>query len=681
MPASVYESLNLGPLKNTGIVIQLADRSNTYPKGVIEDVLVQVNQLIFPADFYVLDMMDEDSPSSTPLLLSRPFMRTARTKIDVFKSALTMEFDDEIISFNIFEAMIYPSDVHSGFSIDIIDSLAQQIFELNGDDDLENTIMEGLGYGKYKDLESELSICDELKEAAPILELKPLLDHLKYVYLGDKEELLVIIVKDLTKVQEEKLIRVLREYKSVIGWSIADIKGISPSTCMHRILLEKGEKPTREAQRRLNPQMMEVVKKEILKLLDVGVIYPVSDSKWIVIAPEDQEKTTFTCPFGTFAYRRMPFGLCNAPTTFQRCMCHFMVNHGIVLGHVISSKGLEVDKAKIDLIQNLQYPTTVREKDVAFDCDKECKEAFDTLKDLLTTAPIIKPTAWSKPFELMCDASDYAVGANSQRSTNQLLPTEKKLLAIIFALEKFRSYLVGTKVVVFSDHAALRYLLTKKDAKPRLIRWILLLQEFNLQIKDKKGNENTVTDHLSRLVVSEEAIPLHDSFSDEQLFAVIGTTPWYADIVNFLVTGQVPSSMSTCQKHKLKKIAKIYIWDEPYLWKHCSDQMIRSHFGAKRTALKVLESGFYWPTLFKEAYSFCKACDRCQRTCNLGARNQMPQTPILAVEIFDVWVEIFSPKTGLVSKVNGHRLKPYYEQFVTQNRDMVTLSDPLPVEE
>ncbi|XP_026383311.1 uncharacterized protein LOC113278777 [Papaver somniferum] len=315
MPASVYESLKLGPLKDTGIVIQLADRSNTYPKGVIEDVLVQVNQLIFPADFYVLDMMDGDSPSSTPLLLGRPFMRTPRTKIDVFKGALTMKFDDEIISFNRFEGMRYPSDVHSCFSIDIIDSLAQQIFELNGDDALENTIVEGLGYGKYKDLETELSICDELKEAilalnslqevpqkynasyvslpitnekllpslvqAPILELKPLPDHLKYIYLGDKEEFPVIIAKDLTKVQEEKLVRVLREYKSAIGWTIADIKGIIASTCMHRILLEEGAKPKRESQRRFNPPMMDVVKKEILKLLDVGVICPISNSKWV----------------------------------------------------------------------------------------------------------------------------------------------------------------------------------------------------------------------------------------------------------------------------------------------------------------------------------------------------------------------------------------------------------------
>ncbi|XP_026459149.1 uncharacterized protein LOC113359784 [Papaver somniferum] len=115
MPASIYESLDLGPLKDIGIIIQLADRSTTYPKGVVEAVLVHINELIFPVDFYVLDMRDEDSPSSIPLLLGRPFMRTARTKIDVLKGTITMEFDGEPISFNIFEAMRYPSDVHSCF--------------------------------------------------------------------------------------------------------------------------------------------------------------------------------------------------------------------------------------------------------------------------------------------------------------------------------------------------------------------------------------------------------------------------------------------------------------------------------------------------------------------------------------------------------------------------------------
>lgn len=258
----------------------------------------------------------------------------------------------------------------------------------------------------------------------------------------------------------------------------------------------------------------------------------------ILIAPEDQEKTTFTCPFGTFAYRRMPFGLCNTPATFQKCMmnifsymveriidvfmddfsvfgnsfdqclehlslvlercketnlilnwekCHFMVKHGIVLGHLISSKGIEVDKAKIDLIAKLPLPTSVKDiisflghagfyrrfindfskissplchllaKDVPFVFNEACLEAFNTLKKLLTSAPIIQGPNWDLPFELMCDASDYALGVvlghrkdklphviyYASRTLNHAQlnysTTEKELLTVIFALEKFRS--------------------------------------------------------------------------------------------------------------------------------------------------------------------------------------------------------------------------------------------------
>ncbi|KAM1620715.1 hypothetical protein ACFXTN_017669 [Malus domestica] len=864
MPYSIYASMNLGELKNDGVIIQLADRSNAYPKGVLEDVLVQVDNLIFPADFYVLEM--EDSPNVTPLpiLLGRPFMKTARTKIDVFKGTLTMEFDGEIINFNISEAMKFPKDDHSCFSIDILDELAQDYLDMLEDDPLETTIAQGFGtkpnMAVPNDEHAELvAALESLPKhhgkpsnpipipvstntllpsviQAPVLELKPLPDHLKYAFLGEEETLPIIVSSSLTALEEEKLIRVLKEHKTAIGWTLADIKGISPTTCMHRIFLEEGAKPTREAQRRLNPPMMEVVKKEIIKLLDCGVIYPISDSRWvspvqvvpkksgvtvvknaedelvptriqtgwrvcidyrklnntirkdhfplpfidqmlerlaghsfycfldgysgynqIVIAPEDQEKTTFTCPFGTFAYRRMPFGLCNAPATFQRCMvsifsdfiekiievfmddfsvfgdsfdgclenltlilkrcmetnlvlnwekCHFMVKQGIVLGHIISENGIEVDKSKIDLVRHLPSPTSVREvrsflghagfyrrfikdfskiaqplcrllqKEVAFEFTKECTASFNQLKELLTTAPIIVPPDWSLPFELMCDASDYALGAvlgqrkdkkphviyYASRTLNDAQlnysTTEKELLAVVFALDKFRSYLIGTKVIVFTDHAALKYLLTKKEAKPRLIRWMLLLQEFDIEIRDKKGSENVVADHLSRMVHNEEALPILETFPDEQLMSIKVSEPWYADLVNFLVTKRIPSTYTRHQRDKLRHDARFYVWDDPYLWKFCPDQIVcrcvhdsecRSilsfchtyacggHFGTQRTALKVLQCGFYWPSIFKDARTFCLTCDKCQRMGNIGARDQMPQVSILNVEIFDVW--------------------------------------------
>ncbi|KAM5578091.1 hypothetical protein ABKV19_008423, partial [Rosa sericea] len=387
MPYSVYETLGLGELKHDNVIIQLADRSNAYPKGLVEDVLVQVGELIFPADFYVLEM-EEPSPNSTPLLLGRPFMRTARTKIDVYSGTLTMEFDGEIVGFNIFEAMRYPLvDFQSCFSIDILDDLAQKFMEIMEEDAMVSTIANGVGIleggttmpkeeltDSYESIHIENVASLEATTYAPTLELKPLPGHLKYVYLGDKETLPVIISSSLTPTQEGKLVDMLKRHKTAIGWTLADIRGISPTTCVHRILLEDGAKPTREAQRRLNPPMMEVVKKE----------------------------------------------------------------------------------------------------EVAFEFDEDCKKAFNTLKELLMSAPIMLPPDWSIPFEIMCDASDYAIGAvlgqrkdkkpyaiyYASRTLNDAQlnysTTEKELLAVVFALEKFRSYLLGTKVIIYSDHAALR---------------------------------------------------------------------------------------------------------------------------------------------------------------------------------------------------------------------------------
>ena len=245
--------------------------------------------------------------------------------------------------------------------------------------------------------------------------------------------------------------------------------------------------------------------------------------------------------------------------------CHFMVTQGIVLSHIVSKKGIEVDKAKVELISNLPTPKCVRDirsflghagfyrrfikdfsaiarplcnllaKDVPFAWSQACDAAFDKLKTMLVSPPIMRSPNWDLPFEIMCDASDYAIWAVlGQREDKKAFviyyasktlysaqanytTTEKEFLAVVFALEKFKSYIVGSPVTIFTNHAVLKYLLSKQDTKPRLTRWILLYKEFNLIIKDKKGVENVVADHLSLLVSksTSHGLSIGNSFPDE----------------------------------------------------------------------------------------------------------------------------------------------------------------------
>ena len=154
--------------------------------------------------------------------------------------------------------------------------------------------------------------------------------------------------------------------------------------------------------------------------------------------------------------------------------------------------------------------------------------------------------------------------------------TEKELLAMVYALDKFRAYLVGSDIVIFMDHSTLKYLITKQNAKARLIRWVLLLQEFNLQIKDKKGVENVVADHLSRLTIAHDthSPPINDEFPEESLMQ-LEKAPWYAHIANFLTTGEIPAEWKgQDRKYFFAKIHSYY-WEEPFLFKYCADQIIR----------------------------------------------------------------------------------------------------------
>jgi hypothetical protein len=199
------------------------------------------------------------------------------------------------------------------------------------------------------------------------------------------------------------------------------------------------------------------------------------------------------------------------------------------------------------------------------------------------------------------------------------------LLTVVFVINKFISYLVGAKVIVYTDHATLKYLLTKKDAKPRLLRWILRLQEFDLEIKDKRGVENFVADHLSRLQITDtQEQPINDFLRDDMLMTVRDSNQWYANIVNYMVSKYIPPGEN---QRKLKYECHHHIWDEPYLYSVCSDGLLRrcvlteeglmiierchaspygGHYGAFRTKAMIWQCGFFWPTMYEDSKEFVR---------------------------------------------------------------------------
>ncbi|CAN6447216.1 unnamed protein product [Victoria cruziana] len=472
LPGFFYDACGLEGLRPISMTIQMADRSVKRPRGIIEDVLVKIEDLIFPVDFIVLDMEGVDADHQTPIILGRPFLATANACINCRTGVLEISFADKHLKMNIFQTAMGPAgDRCISFAVadtdDVDEAAHEQIMAVytssildhfpDVEDDPTMLYHRDLGFHSFDDsshdpssivspwdhvsssfddldsfhplsfegrdadggfdypaptilhrnrphplyhIESSPPIVNDPAvsssvESPPAVELKPLPHTLKYVFLGSNDSLPVIISSLLSFEEEGRLLTVLRNHKKAIGWQVSDLRGISPTFCMHRIHLEEGRKPSREFQRRLNPALKEVVKKEIIKWLDAGIIYPISDSEWVspiqmvpkkagltviknehgedvptrvqtgwrvcidyrklnsatrkdhfplpfldqvleklaghsyfcfldgysgynqvVVHPDDQEKTTFTCPFGTFAFRRMPFGLCNAPGTF-----------------------------------------------------------------------------------------------------------------------------------------------------------------------------------------------------------------------------------------------------------------------------------------------------------------------------------------------------------------------------
>nr|GEU59910.1 reverse transcriptase domain-containing protein [Tanacetum cinerariifolium] len=362
----------------------------------------------------------------------------------------------------------------------------------------------------------------------PVVELKDLPPYLEYAFLEGDDKLPVIIGKDLKDKEKTALIKVLKSHKQALAWKLSDIKGITLEFYTHKILMEDDFKPVVQHQRRVNPKIHEERRKlndatrkdhfplpfmdQMLERLAGNENYCFRDGFsgyfQIPIDPQDQEKTTFTCPYGTFAYRRMPFGLCNAPGTFQSIVC--------------------------------------------------------------------------------------------------------------------------------TDHSALKYLFNKQDSKPRLLRWVLLLQEFDITVRDKKGAENLAANHMSRFENPHQSVldkkEINETFPLKTLnmvsFRGDSSTSWFVDFANYHAGNFVVKGMSSQQKKKFFKDVKHYFWDDSFLFKIFTDQVIRrcvhgqeavdilkachngptgGHHGPNYTAKKVFDSGFYWPTIYRDAHDLVKS--------------------------------------------------------------------------
>nr|GEY04656.1 reverse transcriptase domain-containing protein [Tanacetum cinerariifolium] len=664
MPFSVWKRLSLPDLTPTCMTLELADRSISRLVGVAEDVYVKIG----------------------------------RALIDVFEGKLTLCVGKEAITFNLDQTSRYSANYSdmTAKRIDVIDMACEEYSqEVLG---FSDTILSGNPTPYYDPIISTTSptltpfensdFLFEEVDAFFAIEDDPTSPEFYQPYEGDillleaflnddpslpppnkgnymlevhKELKICEAISDKSSVDEPPMVELKdlpppsnmhswKSHKRAIAWKLSDIKGINPEFCTYKILMEEDFKPVVQLQRRVNPRIYDVIKQEVIKLLEAGLIYPISNSPWvspvhcvpkkggfkvienkdneliptrlvtgwcvcidyrklneatrkdhfplpfmdkmlerlagnqyycflngffgyfqIPIDSKDQEKTTFTCPYGTFTYRRMPFGLCNAPGTFQR------------------------------LLKNSQADVLTSRKDTPFILSQEYVEPFQTLKRKLTEAPILIAPDWDMPFELMCDASDFAIGAVlGQHQDKHFRPihyasktmtdaesnyttTEKEMLAVVYAFEKFRSYLIMNKSIVYTDHSAFKYLFAKKDSKVRLFRWVLLIYEFTFKVIDTKGVENLATDHLSRLETLHQNVldpkEINESFPLETLNLVSTrgnqSTPWFADFSNYHAGNFIITGKSSQQKSKFFKNAKHYFWDDPFLFKNYDDQDIR----------------------------------------------------------------------------------------------------------
>nr|GEW04565.1 reverse transcriptase domain-containing protein [Tanacetum cinerariifolium] len=456
--------------------------------------------------------------------------------------------------------------------------------------------------------------------------------------------------------EKTALIKVLKSHKQALAWQLSDIKGIDLKFCTHKILMEDDFKPAVQHQRRVNPKIHEVIKKEVLKLLNAGLIYRISDSPWVslvhcvpkkggftIVENEENEliptrlvtgwrvcidyrklndathKNHFPLPFMNQTLERLAgneyycfldvfmddfsvfgnsFGtsLSHLDKMHKWCedtnLClnweksHFMVKEGVVLGHKISKNGIEVDKAKVDVITKLPHPTTVK-----------------GIHSFLGHAGFYR--------RFIQDFSKIA------------WPMTR-------LLEK-----------VYTDHLALKYLFNKQDAKRDCSGGFSSCNNLISPPVIKKGAENLATDHLSRFENPHQSVldkkDINEMFPLDTLnvvsFRCDSSTSWFADFANYHAGNFVVKQMSSQQKNKFFKDGQ----EAVEILKACHNGPTSGHHGPNYIAKKVFNYSFYWPTIYRDAHDLVKSCDACQRQGKISQRDEMPQNSIQVCEIFDVW--------------------------------------------
>nr|GEV01098.1 DNA-directed DNA polymerase [Tanacetum cinerariifolium] len=592
MPLSIWRKLSLPELTSTQMILKLADRSTTRPSCIAEDIFVKVGKFHFPTDFVVVDYVVD---SRVPLIRGRPFLRTRRALIDVYGEELTLRVDDEAITFKVGQTSKYSYNyVELINRIDVINVAGEEYVQEGGDFILEDikacltskSIPQGIDDTDF-DLEGYIRLLEEL------LNNDPSTSHLP------PKELNVEEIKTVKSSIDEPPELELKELPSHLEYAF--LEGTNT------ILMEDDFIPAVQHQRRVNPKIHEVIKNEVIKLLDAGLIYPIFDSLWvspvhcvpkkggmIVVENKDNELIPTKLVTGwrvCIDYRKL-----NDATRKDHFPLPFM-------DQMLERLAKNEFYCFLDGFSGYFH--------IPIDQQDQEKTTF--------TCPYGTFANRRMPFGL-CNAS-VTFQSHVPKVHDGNLPRYDR-----------ENYEVLSKTVVYTNHSAFKYLLAKQDAKPRLLRWILLLQKFDVMIHDKKGAENLTADHLSRLENHThqdelEKKEITETFPLETLGMIAfhgdSSTPLFADIENYHARNFIVKGMLSQQKKKFFKDVKHYFWNDPYLFKIYADQVIRrcvhgqkavdiltachngltgGHHDASFTAKKVFDSGFYWPTIYRDAY-------------------------------------------------------------------------------